>query len=223
MLYNPWRKENMDLLKDCKSCEHRFKQLQKDIICTRQQYEFHSKILDKVVNDFSNNKSDSFDNVAPNAEHINEQDHAVKQKPSELLGCFDPGNNKMHSQYDLLDDLGIFPRSDDQEELVVKRLSDEEDRKLVCSLNEKQREFFYNVLHSVKRSHDPLRLFLSGGAGVGKSTVTNALYEALIKYLNSVPGQNPDDIKVIKTAPTGKVAFNIKGNTLHSAFKIPAN
>ena len=64
---------------------------------------------------------------------------------------------------------------------------------------------------------------LSGGAGVGKSTVTSALYEALTRYLNSVPGENPDEAKVLKVAPTGKAAFNIKGNTLHSAFKIPAN
>lgn len=83
--------------------------------------------------------------------------------------------------------------------------------------------FFYHVLHSVKTKDDPLRLFLSGGAGVGKSTVTNALYEALIRYLNSIAGTNPDDVKVINTAPTGKAAFNIKGNTLHSAFTIPAN
>ena len=34
---------------------------------------------------------------------------AVKDKPSELFGCFDPGKNKQHSQYDLLDDTGIFP------------------------------------------------------------------------------------------------------------------
>ena len=44
----------------------------------------------------------------------------------------------------------------------------------------------------------------------------------MIRYLNTVPGENPDDIKVLKDAPTGKVAFNISGNTLHSAFKIPA-
>ena len=30
-------------------------------------------------------------------------------------------------------------------------------------------------------------------------------------------------MKVVKTAPTGKAAFNIEGNTLHAAFKIPAN
>jgi len=41
--------------------------------------------------------------------------------------------------------------------------------------------------------------------------------------LNSIPGENPDDIKVLKVAPTGKAAFNISGNTLHSAFKVHAN
>jgi len=49
------------------------------------------------------------------------------------------------------------------------------------------------------------------------------LYEALIRFLNSIAGENPDDVKVVKTAPTGKAAFNTKGNTLHAAFKVPAN
>jgi len=30
-------------------------------------------------------------------------------------------------------------------------------------------------------------------------------------------------VKNVKTAPTSKAAFSIKGNTLHAAFKIPAN
>ena len=59
--------------------------------------------------------------------------------------------------------------------------------------------------------------------GVGKSTVTNALYEALIRYLNTIAGENPDDVKVLKTAPTGKAAFHIRANTLHTAFKLPVN
>lgn len=53
--------------------------------------------------------------------------------------------------------VGIFPRCDDQEELLVKSISNDEYRKLVRSLNEKQRQFFYHVLHSVKTSNDPLR------------------------------------------------------------------
>ena len=122
-----------------------------------------------------------------------------------------------------MDDIGIFPSTSDNEELAVKRMNDEEFRKLVRTLNIKQMEFFYHVLHCIKSSDEALRLFLSGGAGVGKSTVTNALYEALIRYLNSIPGENPDEVKVLKVAPTGKAAYNIGGNTLHSAFKIPAN
>ena len=87
----------------------------------------------------------------------------------------------------------------------------------------KNKDSFFHVLHSIKTKDDPLRLFLRGGAGVGKHTVTNALYEAVIRFLNSIRGENPDDVKVVKAAPTGKAVFNIKGNTLHAAFKIPAN
>lgn len=123
----------------------------------------------------------------------------------------------------MCDDIGIFPRNNDDEELLIKCMSDVDYCALVCSLNEKQREFFYHVLHSIKTKDEPLRLFLSGGAGIGKSTFTNALYEASIRYLNTITGENPDDVKVVKTAPTGKAAFKIRGNTLHSAFKIPAN
>ena len=147
---------------------------------------------------------------------------AIKNKPSGLFSCFDPGKNNQHKQYDLLDDIGIFPRTNDEDELVIKRMSDDDYYTLVRSLNGKQ-QFFNHVLHLIKTKDDPLRLFLSGGAGVGKSTVTNASYEALIRYLNSVTGENPDDMKVVKSAPTGKAAFNIKGNTLHVAFKIPVN
>ena len=223
MLYTPWRNEETDLIKNFCTYQQHFEQVKNEVTKNKCQFEYHSEILDKAMEDMRNAECDSFDSVAPNAEHINKQDCVVKVKPSELFGCFDPGKNKQHSQYDLLDDIGIFPRSNDQEELVAKRITDDEYRKLVQSLNERQRQFFYHVLHSIKTKDEPLHLFLSGGAGVGKSTVTNALYEALLRYLNTIAGENPDDVKVIKTAPTGKAAFNIKGNTLHAAFKIPAN
>ena len=66
-------------------------------------------------------------------------------------------------------------------------------------------------------------MFLSGGAGVGKSWLISALYYAVTKHLDGIAGENPDDIKVLKTAPTGKAAYNIGGNTIHSTFQIPAN
>jgi 2-phosphoglycerate kinase len=93
-------------------------------------------------------------------------------KEIELFGCFDPGKDKQHTEYDLINDIGIYPRRNDDEELVAKRLKDDDFRKFVQSLNIEQKEFFYHVLNSVKTGKMPLRLFLSGGAGVGKSTVT---------------------------------------------------
>lgn len=182
-----------------------------EILCHRQQYEYHSEILVKAMEDINNAECDIFDNDAANAEHIHKQDAAIKGKPSELFsGCFNPGNKKQHMQYDLLDDIGIFPRTSHEIPLVVTRISDRDYHALVRFLNEKQRQFFYHVLHSVKTKDAPLRLFLSGGAGVGKTTLTNALYEALIRYLNTIAGENPDDEKVVKTASTGKAAFKIK-------------
>lgn len=46
----------------------------------------------------------------------------------------------------------------------------------------------------IKTSDKPF-YFLSGGAGVGKSHVTKALYQAAIKYYNSRAGDNFTDLK----------------------------
>ncbi|KAK7497420.1 hypothetical protein BaRGS_00011262 [Batillaria attramentaria] len=61
------------------------------------------------------------------------------------------------------------------------------------------------------------------GAGVGKSRCVLAIYHALVHYLSCRPGDNPDSLRVLLTAPTGKAAYNIRGITLHTAFCPPAN
>jgi hypothetical protein len=225
MLYPPWRNEHEDLIYGCETFEEKYEQIKEVILKNRCKYEFHSDVLEMALEDldYHSQFDDCGGNVAPNTQHIDEQDLTVGKKASDLFGCFDPGTNKQHSQYDLLDDVGIFPRSSKNEELVIKRMQDGDFRKLVRSLNREQKLFFYHVLHSVKVNDEPLRLFLTGGAGVGKSWLTNALYEAVIRHLNTIASENPDNVKVLKVAPTGKAAYNIKGNTIHSAFQIPAN
>ena len=54
---------------------------------------------------------------------------------------------------------------------------------------------------------------------MGKSQVTNVLYEALVRYLDRMPGENPDEVKVLKAAPTGKASWQM----LHGIFRIPIN
>ena len=94
MLYYPWPNENTDLLRGCKTYQGRFNQIKEQLLSNRQSYEYHSEVLDKAMEDLDNDHLNMSSSVAPNAQHINEQDCATKQNPSELLGCFDPGNNK---------------------------------------------------------------------------------------------------------------------------------
>ena len=108
------------------------------------------------------------------------------------------------------------------EPLIMNELPDDEYRHIVQTLDKETKEFFYHVLHLIKTSEEPFYCFLSGGAGVSKSHVTKALYQAALKYYNTRPGINFNETKVLMLAPTGKAAYNIKGNTIHSALAIPA-
>ncbi len=80
--------------------------------------------------------------VAPNAQCRDEQDKEIGSKASELFGCFNPGKDKQRVEYDLINDIGIYPRTNADEELLVKRLKDADFRKFVQSLNIEQKEFF---------------------------------------------------------------------------------
>lgn len=101
-------------------------------------------------------------------------------------------------------------------------MSDDAFRTLAQNLNLKQKEFVYHVYHWLKTETDPLFIFLSGGAGVGKSVVLRGLYQALLKYFNHRPGENPDHLKILFCAPTGKAAHNIGETqyTTHLAFHL---
>ena len=104
----------------------------------------------------------------------------------------------------------------------MDELQDDKYRHMVQTLNKEQKEFFYHVLYLIKPSDESFFCFLSGGAGAGKSHDTKTLYQAALKYYNSRAGVNFAEIKVLILAPTGKAAYNVKGNTIHSALATPA-
>ena len=105
--------------------------------------------------------------------------------------------------------------------MILNELPDDEYWHIVQALNKEQKEFFYRVLHLIKTSDEPFYCFLSGGAGVGKSHVTKASYQATMKFYNTRAHDSFAEIKVLMLAPTGKAAYNINGNTIHSALAIP--
>ena len=61
----------------------------------------------------------------------------------------------------------------------------------------------------------PIHLFITGGAGVGRSHLMKTIYFSVTKTLMYREG-NSDKPRVLLLAPAGVAAVNIDGNTIHS-------
>ena len=110
-------------------------------------------------------------------------------------------------------------------ELLEPKLSEQDKMSLFRSMNTKQCEVFYKVREwcinkTLDSNIDPFFVFLTGGAGVGKSHLVRCIYTEATRILAKT-SENPDSIVVLKVAPTGVAAFNIQGLTIHSAFSLP--
>ena len=190
--------------------------------------------IEKKVKDYESNADEldaarqmaqeelNFDEIAPSTEQNEIDDQEEGSNESESFLYFNPDRPENQQNYDIGIDIGLSART-----VIIdvnqSRMSTDDFIKLVRSLNLEQMEFFLHVLKSIKLNKQPLRTFLTGGAGVGKSVVIRALNEALNRHLCSTEGDNPENCRVLLCAPTGKAAFNIGGTTVHSAFKIPAS
>ena len=216
MLFTSWRNEEADLIGSSSSYQEHYFLLKERIDNQMLQYAICSEDLTEIELHLQNAdcNEDQFNLIAPNTQNIELQDEAE-------------GTEDLHpdfsENYDLSDDLGIPSAALNNEPLILNELPDDDYRQMVQTLNKEQKEFFYHILHQIKTSETPFYCFLSGGAGVGKSHLTKALYQAALKYYNTRPGDDFHHVKVLLLAPTGKAAYTIKGNTVHSAFAVPAN
>lgn len=69
----------------------------------KQNYDHYPDNVDAAVDELQQqNNEGNAQPVAPNTQHINDQDLVSKTKPSELFGCFDTGSSKEYSQCDML-------------------------------------------------------------------------------------------------------------------------
>ena len=110
-------------------------------------------------------------------------------------------------------------------------ISDDLLRESVRSLNSKQR-YAYDIvlswcrtkmksLNSLKADKvEPIHLFITGGAGSGKSHLIKAIYHTAMKTFKHAP-VNPQLPTVLLMAPTGVAAINISGTTINTGLSIP--
>ena len=227
LLYTPWRKEMIDLLAGCDSYTERYAQCKTEVECVMSKYDCNIKLIEQVeenIQNFDKPEEIDYEDIAPGNMQQECDDASLDQVESEQFAFFDPRRPENQCSYDIGPDIGLHGGNQNSEiEILAGRIPDFEYRELVRMLNKKQREFFTHVLQWIKLKDIPLHSFLTGGAGVGKSVVISTLYQALMRYLCSKEGDNPEDKRILLCAPTGKAAYNIQGSTIHSAFKIDPN
>ena len=110
-------------------------------------------------------------------------------------------------------------------EQSILTVPEQKAREIMRSMNMMQRNVFNFVrnwcVNKVKGDNSPpFNIFLTGGAGTGKSHVIKALMYEASKILRPTT-TSPEDMTVLLVAPTGTAAFNIGGRTVHSAFHLP--
>ena len=221
LLYLPWRQEN-NLIEPYASYEAAFN-VHKDIIMKNMNiFEPYASEIDTAYQEFINVQQQRQDFSLDQQDDEDLDEAAAKNDPN--LPVLAPEDDSPAFQLDIGVDLGIRPTNAQQDEIQYKpqMLTDEEYYNLLGKLNTKQQEFHTHIMQQAFEDKQVMCV-LHGGAGTGKSTVIQALSEGLHRFLTSQPGQNPSLNKLLLVAPTGKAAYNIKGQTIHRAFMIPAN
>ncbi|CAB3983616.1 ATP-dependent DNA helicase PIF1 [Paramuricea clavata] len=216
MLFTSWRNEQSDLLRNYSSFEEHYLARIDEIREQMRQYAVCTEDLNEIGHHLQEcDDNDMYDTIAPVTQDVERQD--------EDEGCTDTHPDLNETFDHLSENLGIPSTLRNNDPLILNEIHDDEYRALVQMLNKKQREFFYHALHIIKTSDKPFYAFLSGSGGVGKSHLIKSIYQAAMKYYNTRAGEDFRRVQILLLAPTGKAAYLIKGNTIHSAFGIPAS
>ena len=223
-LYMPWRNES-DIMDSSPSYEEKFNDIFSDIEVNILNHEPYFGVMDIDEIDLEDNSNfmaidDSEDDTDDDNNNTSDNEYSA----------FDPSLLDFDSGFED----GDIPTDPVGSSSVTNSSIPLDSYYEMCSqLNEGQQDPFNYIMKWAMRymlhkdndeiEPDPFHIFLTGGAGVGKTFLINVLIEYLKKIL-VFPGQNPDEEPSIAiTASTGKAACNINGTTVHSAFGLPCH
>ena len=87
------------------------------------------------------------------------------------------------------------------------------------SLLTRDQKKVFQYVSNMFRKKTPIRIFITGGGGVGKSFLIHLLNYYITLSTSSFSGNSP----VLVISPTDVAAFNVKGKTIHSALRLPVH
>ena len=233
MLYYPWRNESELMVADQSYSSKFYEPNVQDVIeSNRFVFEPDADAVTEALKNLRNNQG----NIIYSFDPMNDQENSDLQIETQNLQETLPEESfNEQSPSDL--HVGSSSDSSPQESQAISTytqptgISDDMMCNNVRSLNEKQRSE-YNIALSWCRNTmknlnclkpekvDPINLFVTGGAGAGKSHLIKAIYHTAVKTFR-YGTVNSDRPTVTLMAPTGVAAININGTTIHTALSIP--
>ena len=223
LLYCPWRQEVPDLLDD--TYQNSYTEKEQIITPNRERFEHHVEEVNEAIDNLAENgpPDEGWGNLAPQTEQLRDEERREGATPDDenVLQAFEVTDDRHAAR-----DLRLIPHEYD---LQSENVSNEEWYNMVTSLNEKQskvHDFITSWCTDMILTHKDERppafhIFLTGGAGVGKSHLVRTLVQTATKIFNR--NNQTDSNHVLVCAPTGTAAYNIAGYTIHSAFVLPIN
>ena len=209
MLFKPWRDESK-IIGKYETFQERYDEVKAtdpDIELRMLNYSHSAQEVEQAVEDLQSKEDvdmeDAWGKLVPNTQCQERKDEEVGSKVSDVYPSYLPTDDAVLTHSDIAHELG-YGGEQDSTDIILNMMKDEEYTDLLRSLNRKQREFFYHVMKCIKTEDAPFHLFLTGGAGVGKTAVVTAIYQMAIRFYNKGAGVNPDELKVLLGAPTGK-------------------
>ncbi len=221
LLYLPWRKE--ELLKGKHDSYTKAFEANENVIKKNmQKYEKFAEEVREAEELIDATENENHDELAPNTEQGEMDDELVGPRDSPEYEFFRPPkhNEQGGTSTDMLYNAGVSG-TDTSIETMAGFMNEDTYLNMVRMLNEKQFQIYTHILQHISQdSQKPLQVFITGGAGVGKSMVLRCIYQGLLRLLAKKEGQNPEAPRIIIAAPTGKAAYLVEGNTIHSLLKI---
>ena len=218
LLYTPWRNEK-HIMSGYNTYEEAYKKNKQQINCRRVEFEPFAEELDLAYEEF-------YAQQLTDKDASGDDDNAdISEVEDSGLPVLQPDRDSQLFRVDLGAALGIPPTQGEQDSVEQSpiKLTDEQYFGLLESLNTRQEEFRNHLIHKILYSNEQQLLVLHGGAGTGKSTVIKTLSESLNRIMCRIPGRDFDGCSYLLMAPTGKAAYNIRGQTIHRALKVPAS
>ncbi len=228
MLFLPWRNEEQ-LIEGYSSYEEHYVQVQHTVIANAEPFNRNLEEIEEAQAAYEQHgpPESAWDLVAPSAQ--DEIGQAIAEGISHERTVEDEdiqAHERLMTGRDKSGDNFIGKYTKESKRDIMKA---DEYQKLVYSLNAGQFKYVKHLRHHIKnnvvrvKNHQkpiPLRDFLTGPAGTGKSYVIRLAHRDMVHF-PTLAGQTTDGFPVaLLTAPSGVAAFHIGGMTTQSALSI---